>query len=518
MDPSNTGAESLSEVAECWYVVSVMQNRAHHISWFLALLLCASFVQALEVRLVGDRVWLHAKEDPLVEVLRGFAHAGVRVRLDPEIEATVRGNVKDEPVESVLKRVLEPFGYVLLWDVIDGPIGRYPKLAEIQVFKPGQQDKMRQLAGVDDNFVVATGPDGRGPRFVADELLIGFRVGTRRDDFERLIREIGGSVVDSVPGVGVYLVRLPLGSNILDLVAQLKRNPLIAHVEPNYISEMGVPRRAAETAGSAPMGMPPAPVKKGAVPVAVLDSGIRSLQGLSDMVLGTYDAVNPDREPDDRLGHGTQMAMIAAGLVSPHTCAADGPETGVPVLAIRAFDDNGNASTYSLMRSVSYAMEKGARVLNMSWGSDTSSEFLEAAIRYAQKKGAVVVAAAGNRPTGQPVYPAAYSGVVAVSALDADGGLWSQSNTGNFITFAAPGTASFPVGYQGPPGAYAGTSISSAFVARSLALYFENNPQATANDAVSALTSAVQVGGATGRDPRFGYGAVNASAVSRLLR
>lgn len=470
---------------------------------------------ALDVQLVGERVWFNARGAPVAEVLRGFARAGVRVRLDPEIEASVSGRVADEAVEPVLQRLLEPFGYVLIWDVIEGPIGRFPKLSEIQVFKPGHKDKMQPLQALDENFAFITGPDGRGPRFVKDEILIGFRTGTRRDEFERLIREIGGSVVDSVPGVGVYLVRLPPGTNIPDLIAQLSRNPLIAHVEPNYITDVGSPFRVDGREGIPPGAVSPA--GRGTVPVAVLDSGLSRVAGLDGVVVGTYDAVNPERELADRLGHGTQMALIAAGLIAPGS-TGDHASKDVPVVAVRAFDDNGNASTYSLMRSVTYALDQGARVINMSWGTETASEFLGAAIRYAQSRGAVVVAAAGNEPTGQPIYPAAYSGVVAVSALGADGGLWSQSNTGGFVSFAAPGTASFPIGYGGPPGSYAGTSISSAYIAYALALYLSENPSSSPADAVAALRAAARDAGAEGRDPLFGYGVVDEEVVFRLLQ
>ena len=91
------------------------------------------------------------------------------------------------------------------------------------------------------------------------------------------------------------------------------------------------------------------------------------------------------------------------------------------------------------MRSMAYAMEKGARVINMSWGTEVKSDFLATAVAYAQSKGAILVASAGNEPTQKAMYPAAYRDVVAVSALDADGKLWKSSNYGDFVSVAAPG-------------------------------------------------------------------------------
>jgi subtilisin family serine protease len=58
----------------------------------------------------------------------------------------------------------------------------------------------------------------------------------------------------------------------------------------------------------------------------------------------------------------------------------------VPVVAIRAFDDNGNASYFGLLRSIEYAVRQGAKVINMSWGSETDSDFLRSAIGYARPR------------------------------------------------------------------------------------------------------------------------------------
>ena len=470
----------------------------------------------MEFRLQGERLTLKTDGATLADVLKQFCHAGVWVRVDPEVRGVVRADVENGDLQESLDQLLEPFGYVLIWDVIRGPIGPIPRLSEIQVFKPGRKGNVVPLPGVENNFTTASAPDGQGAKFVKDEILVGFKPGTRRDEFEILISQIGGTVIGSVPGVGVYLVRLPPGSNVLDLIEQLKRNAIVAAVEPNWITEAEEPARTAALPEAESEVMAPV-LREGASPVAVLDSGLMSVAGLSNAVLGTFNAVNPETAPDDTVGHGTQMAMIAAGAISPDGMAA-GAGDGVPVLAIRAFDDNGMASNFSLMRSIAYALQNGARVINMSWGSSQSSDFLRAAVEYAQSKGAVLVASAGNEPTGQAMYPAAYPGVVAISALDSNGQLWENSNTGEFVSFSAPGTAEFPVGYQGPPGSYAGTSIAGAYVSRALALYFAQHPGASAQQALEALQESAIDAGADGKDNAYGYGILNDTSIGRLLR
>lgn len=466
----------------------------------------------LYFRLNGDRLDLRAQRAPLGEILQEFARAGVRVRFDPRVKASVSGILAGEDLQRALDSLLGPFDYALIWDVIPGPLGTLPKLSEIHVF---QRDRARALETLPDpnrRLEVTSGSNPNGPPYVKDELLIGMKPGTTAEEFLRLVNQIGGMVVGSVPELGIYQIRFPPNTNIDGLVQQLRQNPAVAEVEPNYVVQM--PPAAAAAAASA-ASAPPSGRRDGALPVAILDSGLSAQAGLQDWVVGSYDALRPDQALDDTAGHGTQMALIASGAVLPD--GADGGE-GLPLVAVRAFDDNGNASSYSLMRGLQYALAQGARVINMSWGTATESAFLAAAVRYAQSRGAVLVAAAGNEPTGRAVYPAACDGVVAVSALDAGGQAWERSNYGDFVTAAAPGTATFSVGYQGPAGGYAGTSIASAYVARALARYWSRHPDATARQVTDAFRAALTDAGTRGRDAHYGYGALDTAALRAFLQ
>jgi subtilisin family serine protease len=223
------------------------------------------------------------------------------------------------------------------------------------------------------------------------------------------------------------------------------------------------------------------------------------------------DALDPKRTLGDTAGHGTQMALVAAGSVQPR--GAPDSDEGVPLIAVRAFDERGLTTDFSLMRGITHALNEGARVINLSWGSETDSGFIANAVAFAQFQGAVVVAAAGNEPTGRKLYPAAYDGVVAVAALDGQGQPWKNSNHGDFVDVAAPGSATMPLGYQGPPGAYAGTSIASAYVAREIALYLNRHPKANAREAITAVQAALSAS-----FKGYGQGTLDAAAVMRLRK
>ena len=86
-------------------------------------------------------------------------------------------------------------------------------------------------------------------------------------------------------------------------------------------------------------------------------------------------------------------------------------------------------------------MDGGATILNMSLGSSADSQILSSIIAQAQAKGVIVFAAAGNQPVNTPTYPAAISGVNAVTALGAPGQIASYANYGSFVNMALPGAS-----------------------------------------------------------------------------
>ena len=487
-----------------------MTLRAACLFMLLGFAMPASAAEGFQLR--GERLSVRADDEPLADVLRLFVDAGVRVRLDPAVTTRVTVDIRDEDVQAALARLLEPLGYVLTWTVVHGPLGPWPRLSEIQVFQPGRRAQAQPLPGRPDQLAVAQ--DVHGAWLVKDEILLAFRPGGSREEAERLLAQFGGVLLDGLPELGIYRVRFPPGSNVSALVGQLGRSPLVRAAEPHYAAALPPPARVDAGSSAAGPARPVAPATSGAAAVAILDTGLLKDAGLDALEAGRYDALNPGRALDDRQGHGTQMALIAAGVVAP----AGAPESadGVPVLAVRAFDDNGYASAFALMSAMAYAVSNGARVVNLSWGTPAESGFLAAAVAWVQARGLVVVASAGNEPTGRPLYPAACSNVVAVAALDAEGRTWDSSNYGSFISVAAAGTATLPVGYRGPPGGYAGTSIASAYVARNLALYRTRHPEATPAQAVQALRKAVAPDGGA-KDARLGYGRLDGVALSRLL-
>ncbi len=447
--------------------------------WLYALILIlpASSALAVDLRISGDRIYLQAREEPLQSILRRLSQQGIRVRVDPQLNPLVSANFADRDLREAIAEIVKPYDHVLVWEKT--PAGTsFFRLAEIQVFRPGKKEAIQDLSP--RAFSLARDQKD-GSMFVKDEILLRLKPGT---NIETLLRRIGGTIIDKNEALGIYKVRLPPDSDIPAIRDQIAASPGIVQAGPDFVYPVtglypsDLPSHATETATGFR--------QNSKVSVAVLDSGLLPEVGAGGFVIAQLDAVSPDQPMTDNIGHGTQMALLASGLIKPS--GAKKEEGGqIPVIAIRAMDDNGYTSDFTILKSIDFALEKGARVISLSWGSEKRSDFLEIILDYAASKGAVIVASAGNEPTGKPVYPAAYPSVIGVGAAYPSGQVWEQSNYGSSVDLYAPGFATMPVGYKGEPGIYGGTSVAAAFAANRIAAYLTKNPESGLNEIRKAL-------------------------------
>ena len=434
--------------------------RTAHILLFMLIAAFASPAEVREFRLDRDRLWLQADGVPLSGLLEHFAAAGVRVQIDPAVQKAVSGSWRDADAEKTLDRLIAPYDYRLDWRRETGPLGSRITLTGIRVFRKGFDDEARPLKSVRR---IATTIDGR-TRYLAREILIGFGPGSTMDDLNAFLARTGGTVITANTELGIYRILLPDGVNVPDLAAQLVNEESIALAEPNYIYDLP-DLLPGDTATRTPKEWTP-PSGEGTLSVAVLDSGLIYNEGLSAAVLSAFDATNPDAPlATDAVGHGTLMAQLAAGLVDPYNTAVG---EGVPVVAIKAFADDGSADAFTLMNAMTYAVEKSSGPISLSWGSETRSQFVEKAVNYAINHGSLVFAAVGNENTGNPMYPAAYPGVIGIAAGTENGQYTDYSNRGDFVDLIAPGSG----------GGSQGTSVATAYVAHIAAKYQRYNPDA----------------------------------------
>ncbi|WP_370464141.1 type VII secretion-associated serine protease mycosin [Micromonospora sp. AP08] len=246
--------------------------------------------------------------------------------------------------------------------------------------------------------------------------------------------------------------------------------------------------------------------------VAVVDSGVDgSHPDLAGQVLDGVDLVSSGADGPDPVGHGTTVAGLIAGR-NDDDRGAVGLAPDAKILPVRVLDqENRYDNDATVADGVRWAVDHGARVINLSLGGTNTSATLAAAIDYAFARNVVVVACTGNLATSDSRnvwYPAREPGVLAVTGLDRNDGLWSGSITGHETVLSAPATEI----YGARPGGYwlmQGTSFAAPLVAATAALVRARYPQMSAADVVNRIITTARDLGPTGRDDRFGYGMVD---------
>jgi membrane-anchored mycosin MYCP len=213
--------------------------------------------------------------------------------------------------------------------------------------------------------------------------------------------------------------------------------------------------------------------------VAVVDSGIdASNEHLRDAVVGGRDFVFDGEDATGRTdvnGHGTAIAgQIAAREISQSGVVGLAP--AVDLLSVRVFrgedqqsvDAGFGPTTARMAEGIRYAADSRAAIINVSMSDFGPSPDLEAAVAYAESRGSLVVASAGNRNTTEnvsdgPRYPAAYPGALAVSATDVRGLVTDDSIHGPHVEVAAPGSQILTTATGAGDCLYAAEAPSSSF-------------------------------------------------------
>ncbi len=201
----------------------------------------------------------------------------------------------------------------------------------------------------------------------------------------------------------------------------------------------------------------------------------------------TASRLDPRRLPP-QFGHGTMVAGLVR-RVAP----------GARIMPLKPFGRDGRAHLFPILQSVYFAVDHGARVINMSLSMASSSPLLEEAIRYASAKGAVVVASVGNSGLEIMAYPAGYQEVIGVASTDLNDAPSIFTNFGdNVTTLAAPGEGLITLYPGGRYAAGWGTSFSTPLVAGTVALMMHLNPGLNWEKAEAALQEAAPANGNLG--------------------
>lgn len=248
--------------------------------------------------------------------------------------------------------------------------------------------------------------------------------------------------------------------------------------------------------------------------IGMIDTSVnRDHAALADVAIETFPVIAEGRQPGGAV-HGTAVAILMAGRADTRT---PGLLSGARIVAAEAFhrDSGGNdaADTFDVVRALDEMLTRDIGVVNLSFtGPDNA--VLKAIVDAALAKDMVLVAAAGNAgPNADPLFPAAYEGVVAVTAVDSRSRVYRRANAGEHVDFAAPGVQLWTAASVSGGRYRSGTSYAAPFVSAALAAARASAPDAPSGDLIEALAQGAVDLGDPGRDATFGWGLVQAPEI-----
>lgn len=363
------------------------------------------------------------------------------------------------------------------------------------------------------------------PEAIPGEMVVGFETRLQAASFRA---SAGMEVAQGQRGLhrlNASLVKVPPGQEE-KYARELASRPGVEFVEPNYVIKADlIPNDPlwSEQYGPSSIQAPSAwdtTTGSSDVIVAVLDSGIDgSHPEFAGRILPGYDFVDDDSTPQDGCGHGTHVAGIIAAEGNNAQGIA-GLAWGTSIMPVRVLGDTCSGTTAGVADALVWAVERGARVINLSLGTLVPSSLLENGTYYAYSHGAAIFAAAGNSGSGFIYYPAAYPWVMAVGATDASNTRASFSNTGAALDLMAPGVSILSttpegsffyqiiLGVSSSYGTLSGTSMATPHASGAAAL-LATRPAFDSPDAIyQAVQSTALDLGSPGRDDQTGYGLV----------
>lgn len=345
---------------------------------------------------------------------------------------------------------------------------------------------------------------GSGVSMFSNEILVSFAAGTTCSEMSGVASLIGGTIVGTQPGLGLFQIRFAgnaTAQGVYDALATVQSSPKVAQAAPIIIGQIDE-----VTPNDSDYSLQYAPAKiradeawvvaRGGPVIAVVDTGVDyNHPDLAGKVIKGHDYVNGDNDPLDDQSHGTHVTGIAAAN-SNNGQGVAGISWKSKVLAIKVFDSNGSGSALNAAAGIKEAADSGAKVINCSFGfgfSGLASVFnlyyqliFNNAVNYATAKGSIVVVSAGNENTTAFKYPCLSSSSFCVGSTDSSDNRSSFSSFGAAVDIAAPGSSIWST-IPGSYGSKSGTSMAAPAVAGSVAVVRSYFPSWTAGQVIERL-------------------------------
>lgn len=254
--------------------------------------------------------------------------------------------------------------------------------------------------------------------------------------------------------------------------------------------------------------------------IAIADTGTDEAHpDLAAHLIPGWNFYNNNSDTRDVYGHGTKVAGAAAAIIG-NGIGSSGICGNCKIMPLRIAAPSGSATHSTITNAITYAANKGAKVVNISFGSAASptwrSSTIRSAAQYMYNKGGVVVFSAGNETTSYT--DTAQPHMLIVGATDSNDALAYFSNTGTMIDVVAPGISIFTSTNGGSYAQVNGTSFSAPITAGLAGLIYSINPSFTASKVRDLIKKGADDLGYSGWDPKFGWGRINAATSIAMAR
>jgi len=316
----------------------------------------------------------------------------------------------------------------------------------------------------------------RGEEVVTNQVLVKFKPIATEEIF-KIHQQNKAKVIKEIKVLRIYQVEISTETTLEETIKKYKENPNVIYAEPNFVGktfatipndlhfnkQWAVKKTELDKAWDLGKGGPE-------IVVAVLDSGVDlNHPDLKENLIPGYDFINDDPEPMDDNGHGTLVAGVIAAKGENGEGIA-GVSWYSKIMPIKVVDSQGSGHYFNLAQGIIYAVENGAKIVNLSVGGYTYSEALKEIVDYALSQGCIIVAGVGDDNFNIPVFPAAYPGVIGVGATGEKDEVSTDSNYGGFLDLYAPGKEIYSTLPGSQYGYGSGSSLAAAYVSGLVAL------------------------------------------------
>lgn len=384
------------------------------------------------------------------------------------VDADVRG----WGLATLLERIATETG----WEVFAEPDTTHTTSAKFKNLPPG--DALRFLLG-DLNFTIVpqTNAASRlyvfrtemkkatrrmrafretpGSKRIPNELIVKLRPGV---DINELARKLGAKVIGCIEKLNVCRLQFPDADSADAARELLALDDDVTAVDYNYSIDRPVPPRTSSSAAAAPPQLqlkPPDSTDR--IVIGLVDTAVQPLCGdLNQFLLKPVSVAGEAPTAAAIPTHATAMANMMLRSLQDATKGS----TSVQILPVDVYGPNATTSTYDVANGIVTAVNNGANVVNLSLGGQGDSAFLQSLVQAVHDRGIPIYAAAGNEPVTTPFYPAAYPGVVAVTAVER-GQIAPYANRGSFVDVGAPASDVFC--FDGRYYYAGGTSAAAAY-------------------------------------------------------